>query len=82
MVPVPITPLMVIRCIEQKADGKEIKLSKSWKPHAEISPNLQLAVVCTEDQNFLKHRGFDFEAIEKAWIQNEKCFTFISLNLI
>jgi monofunctional glycosyltransferase len=71
-VPVPITPLMVIRCIEQKADGKEIKLSKSWKPLAEISPNLQLAVVCTEDQNFLKHRGFDFEAIEKAWIQNEK----------
>ena len=71
-VPVPITPLMVIRCIEQKADGKEIKLSKSWKPLAEISPNLQLAVVCTEYQNFLKHRGFDFEAIEKAWIHNEK----------
>lgn len=64
--PVPITPLMVIRCAEQKMDGKEMKLKKQWKPLEEISPNLQLAVVCSEDQNFLHHSGFDFEAIDKA----------------
>jgi len=70
--PIPVTPLMLIRCIEQKVDGKEMKLSKDWVPLEEISPNLQLAVVCSEDQNFLKHNGFDFEAIDKAMEYNEK----------
>ncbi|MBE7441197.1 MAG: monofunctional biosynthetic peptidoglycan transglycosylase [Flavobacteriales bacterium] len=71
-IPVYVTPLMVIRMVEQKMDGKEMKLSKKWKPLEEISPDLQLAVVCSEDQNFLKHHGFDFAAIEKAMKHNEK----------
>jgi monofunctional biosynthetic peptidoglycan transglycosylase len=70
-VPVPVTPLMLIRCAEQKLDGKEMKLKKDWVPLEEIAPDLQLAVVCSEDQNFLKHHGFDFEAIEKAMDYNE-----------
>ncbi len=70
--PVPVTPLMLIRCVEQKVDGKNMKLSKDWKPLEEISPNLQLAVVCSEDQNFLLHYGFDFKALKKAMINNEK----------
>ena len=64
--PVPVTPLMLIRCVEQKMDGKEMKLKKDWVPFDEISPDLQLAVVCSEDQNFIIHRGFDFKAIDKA----------------
>ena len=71
-VPVPLTPLMLIRCVEQKMDGKEIRLKKNWAPFKEISPNLQLAVVCSEDQNFINHRGFDFEAIDKAMTYNAK----------
>jgi monofunctional biosynthetic peptidoglycan transglycosylase len=71
-VPVPVTPLMLIRCVEQKQDGKNIKLSKDWKPLEEISSHLQLAVVCTEDQNFLLHYGFDFKALKKAMLNNEK----------
>ncbi len=71
-VPVPFTPLMIIRCVEQKSDGKPLKLLKSWKPLDEISPNLALAVVCSEDQNFLLHYGFDFEALKKAMLNNEK----------
>lgn len=71
-VPIPVTPLMLIRCIEQKVDGKEMKLKKDWVSLEEISPNLQLAVVCSEDQNFIKHNGFDFEAIDKAMEYNEK----------
>lgn len=70
-VPVPITPLMLIRCVEQKMDGKEMRLKKNWVSFEKISPHLQLAVVCSEDQNFLKHNGFDFEAIEKALEYNE-----------
>jgi monofunctional biosynthetic peptidoglycan transglycosylase len=70
-VPIPVTPLMLIRCVEQKMDGKEMKLKKDWEPLEKISPNLQLAVVCSEDQNFVEHSGFDFEAIEKAMDYNE-----------
>lgn len=71
-VPIPITPLMLIRCVEQKMDGKEMTLKKTWVPKEEISNSLQLAVVCSEDQNFLKHHGFDFGAIEKAMKHNKK----------
>ena len=71
-VPVPVTPLMLIRCWEQTTDGKEIKLKKDWEPLENISPHLALAVVCSEDQNFLNHYGFDVEAIKKAMSHNEK----------
>lgn len=71
-VPVPITPLMVIRCIEQKSDGKPMKMEHDWIPFEKISPKLQLAVVCSEDQNYLKHFGFDWGAIEKAMKENEE----------
>ena len=70
-IPIPVTPLMLIRCVEHKMDGKEMKLNKDWVSLDEISPSLQLAVVCSEDQNFIKHNGFDFEAIEKAMDYNE-----------
>jgi monofunctional biosynthetic peptidoglycan transglycosylase len=53
-------------------DGKDIKLKKSWRSIDEINNNLQLAVVCSEDQNFLFHRGFDFEAIDRARKYNEE----------
>src|ERR1051326_5021181 len=69
--PVPVTPLMLIQCTEQMFDSKrEIKLKKEWVSLDEISPNLQLAVMCSEDQNFLEHNGFDFDAIEKAMKHN------------
>ena len=32
----------------------------------EMSPNLPLALVASEDQNFASHHGFDFAAVEKA----------------
>ena len=71
-VPVPVTPLMLIRCVEQKQDGKDMKLKKDWVSYDEISPALPLAVVAAEDQLFLDHYGFDFNAIEKALKNNEK----------
>lgn len=71
-VPVPVTPLMLIRCGEQLVDDKrKVKLKKDWVPLDEISPALQLAVVCSEDQNFLEHYGFDMDAIKKAVEDNK-----------
>ncbi len=71
-VPVPVTPLMLKRCVQQKMDGKEMKLKKDWVGLDEITPHLQLAVVCCEDQNFLLHYGFDFKALKKAMVNNDK----------
>lgn len=70
--PVPITPLMLIRCVEQKSDGKSMILKHKWVSLDKISPKLQLAVVCSEDQNYLKHFGFDWGAIQKAMKANEE----------
>lgn len=47
-------------------------LEHDWVPFEEITPKLQLAVVCSEDQNYLKHFGFDWGAIQKAMKENEQ----------
>lgn len=70
-VPIPVTPLMLIRLKDQKMAGEDLKLKKDWKSLDEISDHLELAVVCAEDQNFLKHNGFDLDAIEKAMEHNK-----------
>jgi monofunctional biosynthetic peptidoglycan transglycosylase len=71
-VPVPFTPLMVTRIIEFKLDGNDAIYSHKWVPLEEISPNLQKAVIASEDGNFLKHNGFDFKAMQKAFKNNSK----------
>jgi monofunctional glycosyltransferase len=42
-----------------------------WVDLSQISPNLPLAVVASEDQKFPEHWGFDVEAIEKAYALNQ-----------
>jgi monofunctional glycosyltransferase len=64
--PVPVTPLMLIRSGEQLSAGKKMQLHHNWVSFNEISKNLSLAVVCSEDQNFMNHFGFDFKAIEQS----------------
>jgi monofunctional glycosyltransferase len=71
-VPIPFTPLMIKRVIEQGIDGKELRLWKDWEPLENISPNLQLAVVVSEDQQYLNHIGFDIAAMKKAIKSNKK----------
>jgi monofunctional glycosyltransferase len=68
----PVTPLMVIRVAEQTFSGEKVKMDKSWRSLDEISDNLPLAVVASEDNRFLEHSGFDFESIKKAREYNEK----------
>lgn len=71
-VPVPFTPLMIIRAMEQKAAGKEMTFSHNWVPIESISPNLQKAVISSEDGKFFEHNGFDFSAMQKAFEKNQK----------
>ena len=71
-IPVIVTPLMLIRAYEQKEKGENISWKHGWVSLDEVSKNLQLAVICSEDQNFLTHNGFDIKAIEKALENNKK----------
>lgn len=71
-VPVPFTPLMAIRALEQKLAGEEMTASHHWRPIEEISENLQKAVIASEDDTFCTHHGFNFEAMQKALKNNEK----------
>jgi len=71
-VPVPFTPLMLIRTIENKSAGKENYFSHDWEPIENISNNLQKAVIASEDGTFLTHNGFDFTAMQKAYKNNER----------
>jgi monofunctional glycosyltransferase len=71
-IPIWFTPLMGIRMIEQKSDAKEVVFQKEWVPIEEISDNLVLAVICSEDQHFEEHNGFDIDAIKKAINNNKK----------
>ena len=70
--PVPFTPLMLTRAVEQKLDGKEMTCSHDWVPLEEISPNLQKAVIASEDGFFIIHNGFDFKAMQLAFKGNLK----------
>ncbi len=56
--------------ILMKSRGNQIQ--KEWVDLDNISKNMQLAVICGEDQRYCKHWGFDLEAIKKAAEHNLK----------
>ncbi|PZP38721.1 MAG: monofunctional biosynthetic peptidoglycan transglycosylase [Pseudomonas fluorescens] len=67
-VPVPATPLMVIRLFEGYG------IHKTWKPLDQISPYLRQSVIAGEDNLFCVHNGFDWKALNKAidqWQEGE-----------
>ena len=61
-----MTPLMVTRFIEQVANNRPIVLKYTWVPIEAISDYGMYAVMAGEDQKFLNHYGFDFDAIRNA----------------
>lgn len=65
-VPVYVTPLMLIRCGESIIDGKTPAIHHRWVPLEEMSKYMPVAVIASEDANFLSHHGFDFDAIRSA----------------
>jgi monofunctional biosynthetic peptidoglycan transglycosylase len=66
LVPIPITPLMLIRA----ADG--LTMEKEWVPLSNISLDLQRSVIVAEDTTFCTHHGFEPDALQKAWDNNER----------
>jgi monofunctional biosynthetic peptidoglycan transglycosylase len=70
--PIPFTLTMVNSTFEQMFSGNWPVWKKDWVSYDKISRHMPVAVVCAEDQKFLDHEGFDFEAINKAIKYNEK----------
>lgn len=71
-IPVYITPLMLIRCVEAVIDGETPAINHHWVPLERINHNLPQAVMASEDNLFLKHSGFDLEQIQKAQLEAQE----------
>lgn len=69
-VPIWITPLMVVRKIESAAEGKNSEIYHDWTSYDDISKEVALAVVSSEDQLFPAHYGFDFRSMYNAFRYN------------
>lgn len=64
--PVYVTPLMFIRTAQQIGSGEAPRWHHSWVSLDEMSKSMPVAVMASEDSQFLLHHGFDLDAIEKA----------------
>jgi monofunctional biosynthetic peptidoglycan transglycosylase len=60
------TAFMQYREREWREKGKKFRIDQTWVALSNISPYLIKAVVIAEDDNFWRHEGFDYEAIQKA----------------
>ena len=65
-VPVYVTPLMIIRSVQQLTSGEKVICKHTWVPFNKISPSLPMAVIASEDNRFASHNGFDMIEIKKA----------------
>jgi len=64
---------MAIRQLQAFAHGDwSFRIAHDWRDLSRVSPNLPLALVAAEDQNFAHHHGFDFAAIEMAQAHNAR----------
>jgi monofunctional biosynthetic peptidoglycan transglycosylase len=69
----PFSAFMAARQLDALlARDWSFRIAYDWRDRARISPQLPLALVAAEDQNFGRHRGFDFKAIEQAQAHNQK----------
>jgi monofunctional biosynthetic peptidoglycan transglycosylase len=58
----------------ERIQGKKSKaeLQQKWVSYERISENLKRAVLTAEDQAFVSHRGFDWEAMRVAYERNKQ----------
>jgi monofunctional biosynthetic peptidoglycan transglycosylase len=66
------TSFMRSALAQLREKSPEATLQQHWVPYAAISENLKRAVITSEDATFAEHNGVDWEAIEKAYENNQK----------
>lgn len=57
-------PITAVMLEEKLIEGQTLK--RRWVPLEEISPNLRLAVIASEDGNFCRHWGVDWAAVREV----------------
>jgi len=63
----PRSMFMLLREVEARQAGESgFMLHYQWRNLDQIAPSLALAVIASEDQQFLHHHGFDLDAIDAA----------------
>jgi monofunctional biosynthetic peptidoglycan transglycosylase len=62
----PTTALQMQRRVQSWFNPKAYQKRYQFVPMAQISPNLQHAVIAAEDGRFYQHHGFDWTELEKA----------------
>lgn len=66
-VPPPTSAFMIERRVAAlRAGEKNFDLRYRWVPWREVSPQLPIALIASEDQKFPFHHGFDVQAIQDA----------------
>jgi monofunctional biosynthetic peptidoglycan transglycosylase len=67
-----VTSFMAIRLDELLEKDPKAQLKHQWVPYERISSHLKRAVVAAEDDKFVDHEGFDWEAVQKAMEKNQR----------
>lgn len=70
-VPVYVTPLIISRWMDTFGTDESSHVYKKWRSYDDISKEVTLAVVASEDQAFPTHWGFDFNEIQDAIKENQ-----------
>lgn len=60
------TGVQLQRVVERVVEGERPLRDYRWRPVDGISPHLPRAVVAAEDARFFRHRGFDWEELQRA----------------
>jgi len=70
----PVTSSFMLRdrLIALWAGDKDYHFAHSWVDWSQISANMKVAVIASEDQKFPDHYGFDMESMQKAWRANQR----------
>ncbi|HEY5810515.1 MAG TPA: monofunctional biosynthetic peptidoglycan transglycosylase [Povalibacter sp.] len=69
----PLTSAMILRERVVAATSKSAYVVRQrWVDGRNISPQMKLAVIASEDQTFPDHYGFDFRSIDKALDERER----------
>lgn len=69
----PVTTAFITAEKDRLAQQKPVKpIRQTWVPYGAISSNLKRAVLAAEDSGFTEHDGVEWDAIEKAALENLK----------
>jgi monofunctional biosynthetic peptidoglycan transglycosylase len=62
------------RLVREYALGQRegFRLRQQWARYEDINDSIKKAVIASEDASFVDHEGVDWEAIQKAWEQNNR----------